>query len=74
MTTPNPHTHQDAQAASVVQGPWPSYAQFKLLPEQQRWVMYGGAKAYREALEWQGFVMSETYDDFVARVTLELDL
>lgn len=36
--------------------------------------MYGSAKAYREALEAQGFVMSEAYDDFVRRVTRELNV
>lgn len=55
-------------------GPWPTYAQFKDLPERERWVLYGSAKAYREALERQGFQMSESYDAFVRRVTEELDL
>lgn len=36
--------------------------------------MYGSAKAYREALENQGFVMAEQYDQFIRRVTGELDL
>lgn len=63
-----------AQAAPVIVGPWPTYAAFKDLPEQKRWVMYGGAKAHREMLEQAGFVMAENYDDFVRRVTGELDL
>lgn len=75
MTTTNPHTPpQDACTAPVIVGPWPSYAAFADLPEQQRWKMYSGAKAHREMLEQAGFVMSETYDDFVSRVTRELDI
>ncbi|GLK88296.1 hypothetical protein [Pseudomonas turukhanskensis] len=60
--------------AKTIAGPWPSYAAFKGLPERERWVLYGSAKAYREALENQGFVMAEGYDDFVRRVTRELSL
>ena len=59
---------------SVIAGPWPSYSQFKGLPERDRWILYGSAKAYREALENQGLVMAETYDAFIRRVTGELDL
>ena len=60
--------------ASVIAGPWPSYASFSTLPERERWVLYGSAKAYREALENQGLIMAEGYDDFVRRVTGELEL
>jgi hypothetical protein len=59
---------------SVIAGPWPSYATFKGLPERERWVLYGSAKAYREALENQGLVMAEGYDVFIRRVCQELDL
>lgn len=59
---------------SVIAGPWPSYSQFKGLPERDRWVMYTSAKAYRQALEDQGLVMAEGYDAFIRRVTGELDL
>ncbi|WEX16261.1 hypothetical protein P2T68_02725 [Pseudomonas sp. G11] len=75
MTTTNPHTPpQDARTATIVTGPWPVYTQFKDLPERERWVMYSGAKAHREMLEQAGFVMSESYDDFVRRVTRELNV
>lgn len=75
MTTANPLAPpQDARTAPVIVGPWPSYASFADLPERERWVMYSGAKAHREMLEQAGFVMSEAYDDFVRRVTRELDL
>lgn len=75
MTTTDPLApNQDAHTAPVVVGPWPSYASFADLPERERWKMYGGAKAHREMLEQAGFVMSESYDDFVRRVTRELNV
>ncbi|MFL1556748.1 hypothetical protein [Pseudomonas sp. O11] len=75
MTTTNPLAPpQDARTAPVIVGPWPSYASFADLPERERWLMYSGAKAHRELLEQAGFVMSETYDDFVRRVTRELNV
>ena len=61
-------------AGAVIVGPWPSYSAFRHLPEQQRWVLYGSAKAYRESLEDLGMTMSESYDDFVKRVTAELEI
>lgn len=60
--------------APIVVGPWPSYRQFGGLPEQERWKMYGSAKAYRQALEDHGFVMSESYDAFIKRVGAELEI
>lgn len=75
MTILNPHAPpQDARTAPIIAGPWPAYDHFKDLPERERWVLYGSAKAYREALESQGFVMSEAYEDFVRRVTRELNV
>lgn len=75
MTIINPHAPpQDARTAPVIVGPWPTYDHFKDLPERERWVMYSGAKAHREMLEQAGFVMSEAYDDFVRRVTRELNV
>ena len=75
MTTTNPLAPpQDARAAPVIVGPWPTCAHFKDLPERERWKMYGSAKAYREALENQGFVMAEAYHDFISRVTRELNV
>ena len=75
MNTTNPHAPpQDARTAPVIVGPWPTYAHFKDLPERERWVLYGSAKAYREALENQGFVMAETYHEFISRVCRELNL
>lgn len=75
MTILDPHAPpQEARKAPIVAGPWPTYDHFKDLPERERWVLYGSAKAYREALENQGFVMNEPYDQFIARVTRELDI
>ena len=65
---------KDARTAPVIAGPWPTYDHFRYLPERERWVMYSGAKAHREMLERAGFVMSEAYDDFVRRVTRELNV
>lgn len=72
MTTiPNPaQVHQQRAGATIISGPWPS----RDLPERDRWVLYGSAKAYREALELQGLVMSESYDEFIKRVTAELEI
>lgn len=75
MNTTNPQAPpQEARTAPVIVGPWPSYASFADLPERERWVMYSGAKAHREMLEKAGFVMSESYDEFIARITRELDI
>lgn len=75
MTRTDPrHPSVETGPASVIAGPWPSYAQFKNLPERERWVLYGSAKAYREALEVQGLVMAEGYDAFIKRVCAELEI
>lgn len=60
--------------ATIINGPCPSYAAFRDLPERDRWGLYGSAKACREALELQGLAMAESYDAFVRRITEELDL
>lgn len=78
MITPLESTTQNAgglpTTACTIAGPWPTYGNFRTLPERERWVLYGSAKAYREALERQGFEMAETYDAFIRRVTEELDI
>jgi len=58
----------------VVAGPWPCYSNCRNLPERERWEIYGLAKAGRGALEDRGVVMTESYDDFIRRVTRELDI
>ena len=60
--------------ACTIAGPWPTYGNFRTLPERERWVLYGSAKAYPESLDRQGFWMAETYDAFIRRVTEELDI
>lgn len=60
--------------ATAIAGPWPCYTAFKHLPERERWVLYGSAKAYRQALEAQGLAMAESYDAFIKRVCTELDI
>ncbi|TBN49163.1 hypothetical protein [Pseudomonas sp. BGI-2] len=66
--------HPEPSTACKIAGPWPTYASFRNLPERERWVLYGSAKAYRQALEDQGFVMAESYDAFIKRVTDEMEL
>ncbi|WP_339451589.1 hypothetical protein [Pseudomonas sp. JAI120] len=60
--------------AEVVAGPWPNYSNCRHLPERDRWEIYGLAKAGRMALEDRGVVMTESYDEFIRRVTRELDI
>ena len=74
-TTPNPTQalHQRA-GATVINGPWPAYTQFKGFPERERWTIYELAKAGRMTKDDQGNVSSETYNAFVCRITGELDL
>lgn len=76
MTSPStpPQALQQRAGATIITGPWPCYAAFRGLPERERWALYGSAKAYREALEIQGFQMAESYDQFVRRVTAELEI
>lgn len=76
MTRPStpPHTPQQRAGATIITGPWPSYAAFRRFPEPERWTLYELAKAGRRAMEDSGFEMAEPYDDFVRRVTAELDI
>lgn len=73
-STPPPQALQQRAGASIIAGPWPTYAQFKYLPERERWAIYELAKAGRMKKDDQGIVLSETYDAFVRRVTEELEL
>ena len=61
-------------SGAVIADLGPSYVAFRNLPETFRWKVYVSAKAFREALESQGIVMPEAYDDFVQRVMRELAL
>jgi hypothetical protein len=78
MITPMESTTQNPGSlpatAEVVAGPWPNYSNCRHLPERDRWEIYGLAKAGRMALEDRGVVMTESYDDFIRRVTRELNL
>lgn len=60
--------------SEVVAGPWPNYSNCRHLPDRDRWEVYAMAKASRGALEDRGVVMTESYDEFIARVTRELDI
>ena len=75
--TPNlnpTQTPQQRAGASIVTGPWPTYSQFKGFPERERWTIYELAKAGRQAMEDCGFEMAESYDEFITRVTAELEI
>lgn len=61
-------------SATIINGPWPTYTQFKGFPERERWTIYELAKSGRQAMEDNGFEMAESYDAFVCRITKELDL
>lgn len=79
MSTHQPHpgritTGHNGQGGAVISGPWPSYKQFRDLRESERLLMYRHAKLNRAALEAAGFSMAEPYDDFVKRVTEELNI
>ncbi|WP_417329193.1 hypothetical protein [Halomonas cupida] len=52
----------------------PSYRSFRHLPEQQRWQWYENAKRIRKGQEAAGVAMDEEYDQFIARITNELEL
>lgn len=73
--TPKPaQAPQQRAGATIINGPWPTYTQFKGLPERERWTIYELAKAGRRSMEDNGFEMAESYDAFVRRVTEELEL
>lgn len=74
-TTTNPaQALQQRTGATIINGPWPTYSQFKGFPERERWALYELAKAGRRYLEDKGFQLAEPYDAFVRRVTEELEL
>ncbi|POF93129.1 hypothetical protein [Pseudomonas putida] len=76
MTTTQNHAKglRQRAGATIINGPWPTYTQFKGLPERELWTIYELAKAGRQAMEDRGLQMAESYDAFVRRVTEELDL
>lgn len=69
-----PQALQQRAGASIISGPWPTYSQFKGFPKRERWTIYELAKAGRRAMEDKGFAMGESYDQFVQRVTAELEI
>lgn len=53
---------------------WPSYLGASHLPERERWLIYETAKRHRADLDAQGIVLAEPYDQFVQRITAELEI
>ncbi|WJR46327.1 hypothetical protein [Pseudomonas monteilii] len=76
MTSPStpPQVLQQRAGSTIVSGSWPDFTAFRHLPEADRWKAYECAKRLRSEMEAKGFVMSESYDAFVRRVTEELEL
>lgn len=73
--TPNPaQAPQQRAGATIINGPWPTYSQFKSIPEHERWTIYELAKAGRLAMEEKGFQMAEHYEAFVKRACNELEI
>lgn len=60
--------------AAIVAGPWPDYTAFRHLSQSDRWRAYECAKRHRADLVAQGFQMAESYDEFIKRVTAELEI
>lgn len=73
--TPN-HAQALPQRAGALIMPsgWPCCDLFKLFPEEARWQFYEWVKQQRAFLEKHGWIFEEAYDQYVRRVTEELDL
>ncbi|MND52943.1 hypothetical protein D3C76_103390 [compost metagenome] len=76
MTRPStpPQALQQRAGATINTIAYPSYANFRHLPEAERWGIYELAKSGWLAKQEQGHVMPEPYDAFVRRVCEELQL
>lgn len=74
QTAPDRNRKRPTFESEVVAGPWPSYSQYRSLPEHDRWAMYEFAKKQRADMEAAGFALAETYDQFVRRVIDELEI
>ena len=62
------------QDRNPIAGTEPSYRSFRHLPLEQRWQWYENAKRIRRGREAAGVKMTESYDQFIARVTRELEI
>lgn len=71
LTSAQAHPHFETP---VIAGPWPNYSQYRSIPEGDRWVMYEFAKRQHDAMRDAGFQFAETYDQFIARITRELEI
>lgn len=52
----------------------PDFKPWRRLPERDRWQVYAEAKRWREKREMVGEVFAEQYDDFIRRLTRELEI
>lgn len=60
--------------AKIIPTGWPTYRAMRGQPESVRWQFYEFSKRLRAALEGHGCMFVEGYDQFVRRVTEELEL
>ena len=74
LSVPQRNAEERDQVKPSIQGYWPNYAGARHLPERERWLIYEGAKRYRRDLETQGIALAEPYDQFVQRITAELEI
>ncbi|RYY87750.1 MAG: hypothetical protein EOO15_10925 [Chitinophagaceae bacterium] len=76
MTTPStpPQALQNRTGATIIPVDWPTYRAMQGQPESTRWQFYEFAKRLRAELEGHGCLFTEGYDQFVRRITQELDL
>lgn len=75
--TPIPNSTQallKRPGALIVPTGWPTCDLSKLFPEAARWQSYEWAKQQRAFLEQHGWSFEEPYDEFVRRITWELNL
>ena len=60
--------------SNVAYLPVTGYHVYRQRPEQERWKLYQQAKKERAEREAAGIASIETYDQFIARVTRELEI
>lgn len=74
-TTPTADQAATSPAGSlVVPFGWPCCDLFRPFSEAERWKAYEWAKQQRSLLEQQGWTHQEPYDQFVQRITAELEI
>lgn len=65
---------QTPQDRKPIAGSEPNYSSFRNQPEHIRWQWYEHAKQVRKGQQSAGVEMTETYDQFIDRITRELEI